>query len=108
MNNIEKLPESFLKKGFHYSLVTRAEKVAVYEQKNSDDPTDTSKAYEVICISVAKPYSMASKATKNKPAGAKLYTYPAMETYPTEALWGKLGWTYKSKEAALKKFEELK
>lgn len=107
---IQPLPQTTTKNGYHYTLLKRSDKAALYEQKVEKEingvPGETV-GYEVIFIKVSKSYSLTAKPTKNNKTNLKIYTYPAAEVFPGNGEWGKFGWTYNTLNSALCKFKEL-
>ncbi len=104
MTTYEKLPQSKLKNGYIYTLVTRNDKAAIYSMKNEKFPEDISIGYEVFKISVGKAYSLVQKHGKVK---GKVYSYPAAEKFCGNEDFGKTAWAYTTKDAAMKRFTEL-
>jgi hypothetical protein len=104
MSTYEKLPQSKLKNGYIYTLVTRNDKAAIYSMKNEKFPEDVSIGYEVFKISVGKAYSLVQKHGNKK---GQVYNYPAAEKFASNEDGGKTLWTYTTKDAAMKRFAEL-
>lgn len=92
MEQIQKLPETFRKYGYDFKLVKRSEKAAIYSQAIKDVVF----AYEVIKIR--------KLIRQMLPSGV---TIPAKEAFPSTSDWGKHGWTVRTLERALAKFQEL-
>ena len=103
----EKLPQTKTKNGYKYVLVTRNDKVALYEQrveKEINGEVGLIVGYEVFKIVVSKAYSLVQRNGKKK---GEVYNYPAAEKFPGNEDFGKIAWAYNTKESALTKFNEL-
>jgi hypothetical protein len=86
------LPLKMQKNGFTLSLLHREGNRAIYLQQVSEN----CQYFEVIRI-------------RTKPAGVfKGKSYPPREVYPSSESWGELGWTYRTYEKAIEKFNALK
>ncbi len=86
------LPEISRQSNFNYKQLIRDGKYAIYEKSKHNCII----CYEVIQINSHENYQIAG------------ITIEAAEVYPSSESWGTLGFTYKTKELAFKKFEELK
>ena len=103
----EKLPQTKTKNGYKYVLVTRNDKVALYEQrveKEINGEVGKIVGFEVFLIVVGKPYSLVQK---NGSKRGQVYSYPAAEKFPSNEDGGRILWSYNTKESALAKFNEL-
>ena len=88
------LDTNFTRKGWTHTQVDRKGDVAIYMRHLDGDR----KHFEVIRITRSK----------------KDYTWPngkvtlaGTESYPGDQSWGRMGWTYMTLQAAVKKFEHL-
>jgi hypothetical protein len=81
----------FRQSGFTLSLLKRAGNVAIYIQTKRRQP----QAYEVVLIRKHEAYIAFGKEI------------PAGECYPSSEQWGVKGFTYRTIEAAERKFREL-
>ena len=103
----ESLPVTKTKNGYLYKQIKRTDKVAIYEQSvENENNGDVGRvvAYEVFLIVIAKAYSLVQKHGQKQ---GQIYNYPASEKFPGNEDFGKIAWTYNTKEAALVKFNEL-
>jgi len=90
---MQRLPEQCKKYGYTLKLVKRSPNKAIYGQYVGDHLI----AYEVIKIRVRpKRYSQFLKVHQE-----------AAEIYPCNEQWGDLGWTCKTREKALEKYNSL-
>lgn len=103
------LPDTFTKDGYEYALLKRSGDVGkpsvVLLQKSKLEHVNLAKKegrkpmehFEVVLVRLAEEtYWEHSKVTT-----------PARELLPNAESWGRLGWTYSSREAAEQKFAEL-
>jgi len=81
-----------------YKQVTRSEKAAVYQRSRGTYIKD----FETIAIRV-DPKGKVQKF----PGGIVKVIEEDREMYPSTGQWGKMGWSFKNKGAALEKFERL-
>ncbi len=88
------LETEFYAHGFVHKLLRRAGFAAIYARFRRSDPEKVIH-YEVVLITPGKPYDIAGKA------------FPAKEQYPSSQQWGARGWTYRSEEQALARFNSL-
>ncbi len=95
------LPETKEKNGYHYTLVTRSAKAAIYKMVNVKEPEDKSVHYEVFKVCIAPAVTLISKTS------GKAYVYPPTERFPGNNDFGIYAWTYNTKEYAMQKYNEL-
>jgi hypothetical protein len=107
MKTFEKLPLTKTKNGYVYNQIARNDNAAVYEQKVEKDCNGVvgqTVGYEVFRVLVGKAYSLVQKHGNKK---GQVYNYPAAEKFPGNEDGGKILWCYNTKEAAMKKFNEI-
>lgn len=85
-----RLPEELSKYGYSFKLIIRCENKAIYSQSLENLLI----AYEVIKIRIRPPRFNRFLSRED----------PAMETYPSNEQWGKLGWTCRTWEEALERY----
>ncbi len=89
------LPIKFSKLGFNHKQIARNDDFAIYERLKENWPSPD---FEVIKITKARTeYTFPNGSVVNK----------GDESYPTESKWGTYGFTFRNKEAALKKYNKL-
>lgn len=81
---------------FVYRLITRTERVAIYQQFYKDVP----KCFEVFKIKT-------EKAFRNRFRSKWENDFDEKEYFPTDAAFGKTAWTYKTLDEAEKKYRKL-
>ena len=91
--DVRPLPKEYKHSGMTFQQVARTKKAAIYKEKDSE-------TYEVFLIKTAK-------ATTIK-AGGKMTDVPARERIPGNNDFGVWAWSYTSKDAAERKFNEFK
>lgn len=85
---MKRLPETKRKNGYTYRLIERGKKTAIYYQVEAD-------AYEVFLI-------------KERPESEfKGKIIPASEIFPPDEAFGKWAWTFRKKDRAQHRFNEL-
>jgi hypothetical protein len=82
----------------NYTQIIRSDKAAVYERSRDGIVKD----YETIKIRIVP-----SGTVQKFPNGVTKITEDDTENYATTSLWGKIGWSFKNKQAAINKFNEL-
>lgn len=82
----------------NYKQVIRSDKAAVYERSRDGIIKD----FETIKIRITP-----SGTVQKFPNGVTKITEDDTENYATTSLWGKIGWSFKNKQAAINKFNEL-
>lgn len=88
MNTLQKFIQKY---GFDYTQLIRGTKFCVYKQH----VTDNIKYYEVFLIKTSPERTF------------KGHVFEAHEKFPDNESFGATAWTFKSKEAAMKKYKEL-
>lgn len=86
------LPTTFRKSGWDYKVISRDGDIAVLEQSK---PGNDTKFFETVHVLRHNGYEIAG----NKVAPA--------EHLPSSEQWGTLGFTYRDKESAFRKAEEM-
>jgi hypothetical protein len=90
---MKKLSETIKHDSYILKLVLRSDKKAIYAKYWGDTLT----TYEVIKIKIRpSKYSTFLKAQE-----------PEREKYPSTEQWGNMGWTYRSEEEALEKYNQI-
>lgn len=89
---LKKVPQTFTKKGFTYTLVKREGDIAIYKQRWKSGTTER---YETVKIGRHNGYTMGGS-----------YIEPS-ETYPGSSLWGISGWTSCTLQEAESRFNKL-
>ena len=87
---MRKIPETYSKGGFNYTLIERKDNVAIYEQRKN-----AILQYEVVIIRKRKK--------DNDFAGTK----SGDEYLPSTCEWGKFGWTYVTIDKAREKMSKI-
>jgi hypothetical protein len=87
------LPLRFKKNGFLYWQVCRSDRAAIYEQKLINGQARV--YYEVWRIRVLQPRVF------------KGVSYPQREAAPSNADWGRYGWTFYTLGEAQEKYDQL-
>lgn len=87
------LPEKIKRKGFIYELEKRGEKSLIYRQ--IDDEDGDLVAYEVFRLKIDPPKVVFGISLNKR------------EVFPANEDFGKWAWSYKLRERAEKKFQEL-
>lgn len=88
------LPVEFDRKGWHFKQLKREGMIAIY-LRTKPGITSQIESYEVIKIRRHNGYVVAGNRIE------------AAETYPSSCHWGEHGWTYRSFEEALVRFNSL-
>lgn len=89
---IRLIETDFVHDGFATTQLARDGAIAVYSRTKYDVTH-----YEVILIQTGPPYERFSKQSE----------WDLVETYPTAANWGTLGWTFNTRDGAEEKMAEL-
>lgn len=90
---MKRLPDYFYRKGFRYDLIDRKGDIACYSQT-------TTALEKVVGYEVFKVQSHNGRQIGD-------HFFPAAEYVPSDAQWGKFGWTFYHKDKAIEKFLEL-
>jgi hypothetical protein len=98
---VKPLPKKFKRGGYYFTQLKREGPFALYFQSSSEAAKEPSaendkSAYEIIRVRV-----IPARAAFGKDIGA-------YERYPSDEEWGTFGWTAIGREAAEKKFEDVK
>jgi hypothetical protein len=88
--DVQQIPVSFNKDGFHYSQICRSETAAIYKQSAI---AGTSVYYEVWVIRVVPSRILFG------------ITYPVMEKGPRPEDWGTRGWTFYDLDSAQRRYD---
>ncbi len=87
---VKKLKNQIRKNGFLYTLVERTDEKAIYAQENY--------AFEVFKVKLSKPHPKAQNDLDN---------YDLVEKFPGDEDFGKSAWTFRTLEAAEKRYATL-
>ena len=90
---MQKLPQIFTKYGYTFKLVIRTTQKAIYAQYIGE----LLYAYEVIKIRV-RPPRYNTLLERNEPQRG---------IYPSSGQWGKMGWTFRTWERALERYNKI-
>ncbi len=89
---MQELEIAFRRNGYDYEQMTRSRSTAIYQQT---DPDSGDIWYEVIKITIREENNFKGRV------------FPRRERYPSSEDWGRLGWTFKDRQNAEAKYQEL-
>lgn len=101
MSTPQLIPTQFRKNGWHYKLVARTERGAIYSQSSLPDLPANGKAcaYEVVRVRTREARTMTTKSGS--------FDFPAGEYLPHTEEWGRHGWTCATLPRAVERLNEI-
>lgn len=100
-SDVKPLPKRFKRGGYHFVQIKREGPFAMYLQTSSEMPDEAKGSNDKSAFEIIRVRTIPARVAFGKEIGS-------YERYPSDEEWGTFGWTAIGREAAEKKFEEVK